>query len=141
MRGRQFPSCIATLMERSRNECRDCTAVDSTLALVEPGELIKLTKSKQSLSPDCSGLLFVSSEECIKIRCFVAYCAVLRPQVSLFGVYTKWDSLSNDAFRGVGLHCVAGIYYRAGMQAETLLFPRRMSGRRRVMPLHYAAWR
>ena len=72
---------------------------------------------------------------------FVAYCAVLRPQVSLFGVYTKWDSLSNDAFRGVGLHCVTGIYYRAGMQAETVLFPRRMSGRRRVMPLHYAAWR
>jgi hypothetical protein len=44
----------------------------------------------------------------------------LRPQVPLFGVYTKWDSVSNDAFRGVGLHRVAGIYYWAGMQSETL---------------------
>jgi hypothetical protein len=41
--------------------------------------------------------------------CFVAYCAVLRPQVPLFAVYIKLDSLSNDAFRQSGLRCAVGL--------------------------------
>jgi len=39
--------------------------------------------------------------------------AVSHPQVPVFAAYVKWDSVSNGAFRELGLHCAPSARRRA----------------------------